>query len=410
MGGYAIPINVVVVEDDRLPHLASELAIECPLWGVRVVGSMSAAIDVVEDLAVDVLIARRDVLDGSPGGAQRLRRLNPQLAMVGLGNPATAEEADGADHGNERFVTDLSWTTSDLRALRSTVERGVTLRHRLQDPALRKLLDEIEELPSPPGIVIELGAAMSEADVAMQDIARILERDPAMVAGLLRVANSAELGLSRQIATVVEALPYLGLENVYSFVASTQLTHALRSPSPTMSHEMGLHSAHSLEVARLAKAAVAARSQNVAFVGGLLHDIGLLALMACAPAHYLALREELRHRGGRSLEACELEVLGAGHAAIGAHLAEAWNLPLVLVEAIARSHDADAPPRRTPPVVQAVFLAEQACGLGEPATWWEPGRPPIDEIVRSMVAGMPPCELRTWWEQRDRQPEDAGGW
>ncbi|MDO5576205.1 MAG: HDOD domain-containing protein, partial [Fibrobacter sp.] len=79
------------------------------------------------------------------------------------------------------------------------------------------------------------------------------------------------------------------------------------------------------------------RYAGEAFVAGLLHDIGKVILNQYFHDEFM---EIIRlASSGTEFDAAELEVIGTGHAQIGAWLAEKWNLPKIISSAILYHHD-----------------------------------------------------------------------
>ena len=56
---------------------------------------------------------------------------------------------------------------------------------------LQRLLQTSDQLPTLPAVVFQLHAALNDEDVSAAQVAAIIERDVALTARLLRVANSA---------------------------------------------------------------------------------------------------------------------------------------------------------------------------------------------------------------------------
>ena len=222
---------------------------------------------------------------------------------------------------------------------------------------------------------------VSQEDPALATLGRLIELDPALTVAVLRLVNSPFYGLSRQIATVNEAIMVLGMGTV------RRVAMAVAIAQPTQ--QLGLKRSLVETVWRksLAGAVLAcnlldghAQSQ-VAFTAGVLQDLGRLDLYLRSPENYAAL-DSLT---GAELCEAEKRSFGLSHAEAGAELAEGWALPPAIVEAIAMHHHCgpDAPKS---PVAQAVWLASLV-GDGELGLSAMPGLTHIQtDIVAAQVA------------------------
>src|SRR5262249_27889576 len=143
----------------------------------------------------------------------------------------------------------------------------------------------------------------------IDDLAGSIEADAAMTAKLLQLVNSAFFGLSNKITDVRHAMSYLGLETVRNLLTAVELTRGFTAPSVELVQAVESLQTHSLAVAELARTLMQGqRGVHDAFAAGIMHDIGLLALIAHAPEKYLELRKTAIQTG-RMVADCEEEVL-----------------------------------------------------------------------------------------------------
>jgi HD-like signal output (HDOD) protein len=365
------PANVLLVTDDPgVFDLRERLSDAHELWGISSVPSAQRALAHLDnDAGVDAIVVGQRLADVEPRVfLDAVRVSHPEIARVAIAQSSTAakalESAGMADGATDHPV--------DAEALERIIERTVTLRWRLNDPRLQQLLSEIDYLPTPPAAIAQLSSMLSAPQVEIADVAKIVESDPAMTAKLLQVVNSASFGLSQRMTKVDQIVAYLGLSAVRNMLTATELLNAFQNIDPDLHGDVELHQQHAMAVAELAQRLPNdRREQHEAFAAGMLHDIGLLALMTCAPARYQAVKAEVQ--SGRELEQAESEILGASHATVGAHLLEQWMLPTGLCEAVARSHDADMMLDTKPAVTHAVFVAEQVVSSQAKTSWWEAG-------------------------------------
>lgn len=206
---------------------------------------------------------------------------------------------------------------------------------------LATVLDQVRQLPPLPALVLELLHSFGNEDIAIEELARKISQDQALVARALRVANSPYYGLQGKIGTIEEAIVVLGFHTVRMLVTAAGVIGRFPGPVQRWFDHQGFWQ-HSLGVALCAKSLAKATSENQegAFTSGLLHDIGRLVLVTYFPEQYREVVECRRQHDMDLLEA-EHALLGLDHAAVGAALMERWKLPLAIKQAVANHHDPD---------------------------------------------------------------------
>ena len=152
----------------------------------------------------------------------------------------------------------------------------------------------------------------------------------------------------------------MGYKTVQSLVitASTETLHR----STNVGFKDKLLWEHALGVALAARIlAQECRYASVeeAFLGGLLHDIGKVALNRYLGARYQAVVESLYNQGSTSLEA-EQEGLGFAHMEVGALMIKKWNMSAAL-EGVVRLHHQPMASAINQPLCAIVSLANRAC-------------------------------------------------
>lgn len=183
---------------------------------------------------------------------------------------------------------------------------------------------------------------------------------------MLAAANSVGSGLSTPIFSTKQAFLVLGINRIVSIILASALTYRydLRS-SGFDSRRLWRHS---LGVATCARVLAEQTGFNpeMAFTGGLLHDIGQLLMFTASPTHYVRVTE-LQRAENISLIAAERALFGYDHAAAGRALATAWKLPLEITDAIAAHHEPDELFSEIGNLIHVSEALSHALDLGEPA-------------------------------------------
>ena len=205
---------------------------------------------------------------------------------------------------------------------------------------IREQLKSCENLPTLPGVAVELLACLDKSEVDLRELANIIRRDPALSAKVLGFLNSANFGLRREVSSIQHAAALLGLRALQTIALSFALVRGMRS-SDLGDFDFDRFWKRSILAGAAAQALGESRqtaNREELFLGGLLQDIGMLALQAVAPDEYRDLNIQAGKDHSR-LCALERKSFGVDHATIGGWLAELWQLPKVFQCGITASHD-----------------------------------------------------------------------
>jgi len=170
-------------------------------------------------------------------------------------------------------------------------------------------------------------------------LGRLISTDQALTAKVLKIANSPFYGFPRKISTIDFAIIVLGYDALKEIVISISLVSSLQRKNDSVFDAKGFwdHSITSGVLARRLARDLGYRVSGEVFVGGLLHDMGISVLHRYFRNEYRRIAEILVDTDLNAIEA-EESVLGVTHAEVGGWLAERWNLPDHLVEAISYHH------------------------------------------------------------------------
>ncbi len=191
----------------------------------------------------------------------------------------------------------------------------------------QELIQANVRLPSPPAIAIKILDTVRRDDFSFKDLARIIETDPALVANILRVANSSYYSFSRKVGDIETAISILGshaVKNIaLSFVIYTDLK---KSENKGFDLDLFWRRAITAAVAAEQTAALAGSRTPDIFVTALLQDIGVIIFIASIPERYqLTMNENLASR--TPLYELERQCFGFDHQVLGGELLQSWRLP-----------------------------------------------------------------------------------
>jgi putative nucleotidyltransferase with HDIG domain len=206
-----------------------------------------------------------------------------------------------------------------------------------------QLVQGVQDLPSLPAVVMELLSSIEQDNIDISVLAKKVSYDQALTAKTLRLANSSSLGLQVKVATIQQAITFLGFQATRNLITAAAITGCFPNGLCPGFNDKAFWR-HSIATAACARS-LARRlrfNQDVAFTAGLLHDIGRLVLVTGHPQAYgevLAWRDQQ----DSDWEVAERAVLGVDHVDAGIALAEHWNFSDTMRQAIAWHHAPETP-------------------------------------------------------------------
>jgi len=199
---------------------------------------------------------------------------------------------------------------------------------------IKRFIENLQQLPTLPPIAIKLLDIIEDRKSSLRDMARLIESDQALASKVLRIANSAQFGHSREVSTVERATLVLGLDLVRSVALSVIVFDLFRTADGREFNlvEFWRHSAACAAASELFARQFGFPHPQEAFVAGLLHDLGKLVFVQWNREEYEKAIVETNGSHTRLLEVEEAR-FGIGHAQAGKMLMEYWRFPPVLVSA-----------------------------------------------------------------------------
>ena len=205
-----------------------------------------------------------------------------------------------------------------------------------------KYVDKIrgeESLLSLPQSLSKVLSMVGTDDYSMDDLSKVIMKDPGLTSRILKMANSAFYGHRSEIATLHQAVMMLGAMQVKCLALSASVFQPKLLETKYNIDVKGMF-LHFIGVAlgcQLLGNVLDDESPEELFIAGLLHDIGHVFFIHHFPEDYKKVLDNLDQFP--SDYAAEKEILGIDHATIGRMLAEKWGFPESLCKAIGEHHD-----------------------------------------------------------------------
>ncbi len=272
---------------------------------------------------------------------------------------------------------------------------------------MRKILKEVKEIPPLPTVVTKVMQMTKDPEVSAADLNKVISQDQALTANLLKLCNSAYYGLPRVISNVTQAVMYLGFHTVRNLVLTSSMQDVFKSEKGGYgysSNGLWKNSVACGIAAQLVAKKVRPGLNETAFTAGLLHDVAKVILARFASDQYHAISDTQKKEGIPFIQA-EKKVLGFDHAVLGASIADAWNFPQELIQAIG-FHHAPATAKGQPILVVITHIADVAAldlgvGLEDPGVKY-----PLDPVAAEST-GFGPNDLPPLIAQLSKSMEEA---
>jgi HD-like signal output (HDOD) protein/signal transduction histidine kinase len=216
----------------------------------------------------------------------------------------------------------------------------------------------LSRLPSFPHVIVKILETLQDELVDVSKLAMLIEMDGPLSAKLLTAANSTIYRRQHQIHSIHEAIHHMGWDMVKTLALSSAMHQIVNDLSATERFDLARFWRHSLYSAIIGKQ-LAEKLPNVsedeAYLSGLLHDIGRLALRVNYPDQYKNIFDSKDTQAYLLFE--ESRVFGTNHCEVGSLLVQDWHVGTFLQDAIAFHHKPSELLDQTSTLVKIVHLA-----------------------------------------------------
>lgn len=258
----------------------------------------------------------------------------------------------------------------------------------------KELFEKINKLPSLPQLVQKLQQVVTDPNSRIEDIEEILKLDPVIISKILRLANSAYIGLPKTVSSLKNAIVVLGMKRIQSLVITNSLLSSLKV-AQTMPFDQIRFWKHSVTVSMVSESIARHMKRyefidvDEIFIAGILHDIGKIALTVFKPE---IISEAYKKAKTSNTPFYQNEVSDRSHSFIGSLVMKHWNFPPNLCHAIQYHHQprTEKLSSKIEAIIHLSDVMTHMVGLG---TTMEEVIPPIDEGAVGMI-GLEPERLR----------------
>lgn len=253
----------------------------------------------------------------------------------------------------------------------------------------QEILAAIKKVPALSSSASQVMETISRDDHCLADIVEIIRIDSALTANILKVANSASFGLRSEVASVERAISLMGEDNVINVTLKNGVAKLFDKELSGYKSASGDLWLHDLRTA-IASHKIAQKNKEkiqpeIAFTGGLLHDVGKAVISSFLGETSSKIIEAIDMGRVKDFYEAEQRLLGIDHAVVGFELAQHWNLPEALTNIILYHHLPSEAPSDLKHYVYCVHLGDilammAGCGTGADTLYY-----PLDNSYENFI-------------------------
>src|ERR1700678_262628 len=297
-------------------------------WSMDFLPSGAAALESLAIAPADVIVSdmRMPGMDGWQPLAE-VKELYSDTVLWVLSGQADSTPVMRAVGTAQRYLA----KPCASEAVKAAIAQTQTLRQLLSSDRLAQLVGAVGMLPSAPTVFQNMLTCLKEPAASLGDVARIIGRDVAMTANIMKLVNSAFFGSRRTVVSAERAVAYLRVDTIGALVLGHSVFKG-GAATGIAGFNMEQLWQHSLQTGSGARAIALAENfsngeADEAFLAGVLHDVGKVVF---------ATRAAAVPSGPSAGE--DLTTMEAHHAEVGAYLLGLWGFPNSIVEAVAFHH------------------------------------------------------------------------
>lgn len=227
---------------------------------------------------------------------------------------------------------------------------------------IETFLEDHQVLKAMPESSVRILKLLSDPNFRTEQLLKLIKQDAVIAAKIMQVVNSAAYARPNRITQLARATVYLGVNTVKEIVTATAISAACKPATIGKYNTRDLWD-HSVGVAVLCRE-FAIRTKvldtELAFLAGILHDIGLLL---SAQSEVESTEEVFIDAEDSSVpfEQVERTYFGFDHCQLGVRLAKAWKFPDEVAAVINWHHSPQLAPDIYRQICALVFVADTLC-------------------------------------------------
>ena len=319
-------MKILLVDDDQLVLNGLRRALFSADCSVITANSGKEALEKLAYEECDLIIS--DMMMPQMDGSQLLEEVSqkyPWIIRASLSGYADPQmTVRGGFYAHQAFMKPC-----DTSMLKAEIQRISNMLERFPDRLIQNAIGTITSLPVTLDLYQKVKVMLEDEQSSIQDLADVIQNDPAICAKLIQIANNAIFRGKREINSVEGALNRLGTQIVVNIVAMLELyVGDKHKPSKALENLRQ----HSLIVANLTAKLAPQGESNTGFLIGVLHQIGEFVRTLILPE----LMKKYLTSGGEKHDFRHLEehLFNTNSEQLGAYLLHLWAFPSPIIESV----------------------------------------------------------------------------
>lgn len=243
------------------------------------------------------------------------------------------------------------------------------------------LVQGVVGLVSLPEVCVKISEMVDNPRCSAAHIGKVIDKDAALTARLLKIVNSAFYRFPSKIETVTRAITIIGYRELRELVFAATVAGIFERVCNDVVNLNGFwrHGIYCGILSRLIAEKCRVLHSERLFVAGLMHDIGQLIISYKLPKVMRQISERCGDDHSRVHEV-EKEILGFSHADVGAELMKAWQFPQSH-QNVARYHHLPSAAEDNVLEVSIVYLANIISHIAETGLVDQSGLAVVDKDI-----------------------------
>lgn len=339
--GKANLSSLVIVDDEEDILRAMKSLFRKEKYQVYYFTSGIKALDFLQHNNVDVIIS--DMRMPEISGSELLKQssvVNPTAIRIILsGYEEKHIVLNAVQQGLAQHYVMKPWEDGQLKEI---VKDSMELQEQLRRKHLLEVMHSFKNLPSPPKLHQKLVKILQSDNQSNIEIASEIEKNPALVAKLLRISNSVFYSARKQITSVHEALTFIGSESVLGIVLGLESFENLNNSNSIAV----FRKVEEIRETSILRANIARKisekwpkpvKKHEVYVAALLLDIGLVLRFCSSPDKYVEFEENYKE-GLKPFYMIDKQLFSVTHDDVGSALLTYWNFPQAIISAVGNHH------------------------------------------------------------------------